>query len=522
MQGAAILTIAAFVTKLLSAVYRIPFQNLVGDEGFYVYQQIYPIYGIAMTLGLSGLPQFISKLVAEKEDPLEKEAVTSEVFPWIFWSSVFLWAMTLLFSRKIASLMGNDQLTPLIRVVSFTFLLVAPESFYRGNFQGNFLMVPTAVSQVFEQLLRVGVILLAAFSFVRFGLSIYEVGTLAMTGAVFGGLLACVILYHYDRKIYGISQRFHNFKLSFSADSVIRRRLLLEGGLFTIYSGLLILFQLIDSFTIVNSLSAAGFSIQAASVSKGIYDRGQPLVQLGLVVATSLSATFLPALTQAFVEKKSTDFVFSAQLYLRFTTTIALAATVGLISLLPLINFALFKDWQGLPTLAIFVLAIGAMALIQAYQSIAQSRNQLRGSLQAAVLGLLFKLVITGPLTQHYGTIGASIATILGLFVILIILMLKEEAAINAFWKKGRFGLKLLACIGIMGLFVFGLTLLIIYFWPIRLSRFMALFLSLLGVVIGAIVFIKSTISCQLLTIREWLLIPMGDKILRFKSKKAK
>jgi len=46
-------------------------QDLVGDEGFYVYQQVYPIYGIAMTLALSGLPQFISKYVAEKKDPFD-------------------------------------------------------------------------------------------------------------------------------------------------------------------------------------------------------------------------------------------------------------------------------------------------------------------------------------------------------------------------------------------------------------------------------------------------------------------
>ncbi|MEL5941172.1 oligosaccharide flippase family protein, partial [Tetragenococcus halophilus] len=49
MEGAFILTIASFIAKVLSAIYRIPFQNIVGDEGFYVYQQVYPIYGIAMT-----------------------------------------------------------------------------------------------------------------------------------------------------------------------------------------------------------------------------------------------------------------------------------------------------------------------------------------------------------------------------------------------------------------------------------------------------------------------------------------
>ena len=44
MQGALVLSLAAFIAKILSAVYRVPFQNMVGNTGFYVYQQVYPIY----------------------------------------------------------------------------------------------------------------------------------------------------------------------------------------------------------------------------------------------------------------------------------------------------------------------------------------------------------------------------------------------------------------------------------------------------------------------------------------------
>ena len=62
--------------------------------------------------------------------------------------------------------MGDAGLASLIRVVSFTFLFVPPLTFYRGSFQGNLQMVPTAVSQVVEQLLRVGVILVAASFFI--------------------------------------------------------------------------------------------------------------------------------------------------------------------------------------------------------------------------------------------------------------------------------------------------------------------------------------------------------------------
>ncbi|HFM8747147.1 TPA: oligosaccharide flippase family protein, partial [Enterococcus faecium] len=98
MQGAFVLTIASFIAKVLSALYRIPLQNLVGDEGFYVYQQVYPIYGIAMTLALSGLPQFISKYVAERKNPFERKQALQNLYPLVFWTGVFLWLFVFAFS----------------------------------------------------------------------------------------------------------------------------------------------------------------------------------------------------------------------------------------------------------------------------------------------------------------------------------------------------------------------------------------------------------------------------------------
>ena len=74
-RGAIILTIASFVTKVLSAFYRIPYQNIAGDVGFYIYQQIYPFYGFCLILATYGFPIIISKMVAERlERGKQKEA----------------------------------------------------------------------------------------------------------------------------------------------------------------------------------------------------------------------------------------------------------------------------------------------------------------------------------------------------------------------------------------------------------------------------------------------------------------
>ena len=450
MTGAFILTIASFIAKLLSAVYRVPFQNLVGDEGFYVYQQVYPIYGLAMTLALSGLPQFISKVAAGHKNPKQQQEALDEIYPLAFWLALILWGVTFFGSGVIAVIMGNAALKPLIQVVSFTFLLVPPLSFYRGHFQGNFLMIPSAISQVAEQFLRVGVILLAAAAFRAWSWSIYQVGTWAMAGAFAGGLLAWLILASYDRKIFGTRYRFVRPAFTVTASKKMQRRFFIEGGLLTIYSGLLILFQLIDSFFIVNALELGGMAEQSARVAKGIYDRGQPLVQLGLVAATALGATFLPALTACLVEEKGALFIKSAKIYLRLTVALGLAASSGLAVLLPYINFALFKDTAGSAALTLFVFAIILMATIQAYQSIAQSQNHFRLSLKAAGWGLLVKSLTTGVLTILFGTAGASGSTLLGLAVTLRQLMRQEKPQVNEFWREKHFGFKLIGCIIVM------------------------------------------------------------------------
>ena len=88
IRGTFILTIAALFTKILSAFYRIPFQNIVGDVGFYIYQQVYPFYAIAIALSTYGFPVVISKLYTEEMN--KKEEGKSKATFYLF-SGLFIW-----------------------------------------------------------------------------------------------------------------------------------------------------------------------------------------------------------------------------------------------------------------------------------------------------------------------------------------------------------------------------------------------------------------------------------------------
>ncbi|WLR41930.1 oligosaccharide flippase family protein [Bacillus carboniphilus] len=183
ITGAVVLTLSGIFVKILSAAYRVPFQNIVGDIGFYIYQQVYPFYGMAILLGTSAFPVIISKLIAESEkDPLHTKRdiiIVSFIFQLMVGLGIFL--LLYLGAGWIAELMGDRQLEPLMKVVSISFLITPFISCIRGFYQGIGEMIPTALSQVVEQFIRVVFILAVSTYMVARGFSLYD----AAAGALF-------------------------------------------------------------------------------------------------------------------------------------------------------------------------------------------------------------------------------------------------------------------------------------------------------------------------------------------------
>src|SRR3954453_12858040 len=124
-KGTLILTFAALLIKILSAFYRIPFQNIVGDIGFYIYQQVYPFYGIAIVLSTTGFPVVISKLYAEQKQKGDDEKSRLLLFVSFIYLQLFgfICFVILYFgAESIAVWMNDPHLSILLRVVSIVFL----------------------------------------------------------------------------------------------------------------------------------------------------------------------------------------------------------------------------------------------------------------------------------------------------------------------------------------------------------------------------------------------------------------
>lgn len=515
MNGAVILSVASFLTKLLSAVYKVPFQNWTGDEGFYVYQQVYPLYGIAAALSLNGLPVFISKAVAEVSSFEERRHLLKRLGLLLMVGCAGLFTAFWLGADAIAGWMGDPRLSSLIKSVSIVYLLVPFLAIGRGYFQGMLHMYPTAFSQIGEQVVRVAVILFAAYWFTQSDWSVYQMGSAAMSAAWIAGIAAVLILAYWLRKERSTHQAAGKLtKPERSSYHTLFKRLMTEGLTISVFGSLLLFLQLIDSFTVYNGLLDSGMQTDRAMAVKGVYDRGQPLLQLGMVVGTGFASSALPLLRQQLAENKSARYQQTAASALRITAVFASAATVGLIVLMPFFNQTLFSDTQGTDVLQVFVISVFLASLIGTCNAILQSMDRQRSVMTGLTAGLLVKALINRAMVQFFGTMGASAATVLSLAAVLAVCWAAVPKALKQPLLHRNFSGKLLAALLAMGTGVF-LTVRLTGSWIAADTRWAALWLVLLGVGVGAALFVGILIRWNVLTLREWLSLPFGRKLLK-------
>lgn len=518
-RGALILSVSSLVAKILSAVYRIPLQNMVGNTGFYVYQQIYPIYGIGMTFALNGFPNFISKLVAEQPDETSKSLVTRRAFHILSGLSLILFLGLQLGANWIAIRMGDIRLAPIVSAVAWMFIFMPWLATGRGYYQGQFLMGPTAVSQLIEQVVRVGVIIMAAYFSIHRGWDDYHMGTWAMSSAAFAAICSSLVFTSFGLKYLLAPAPPETHPLP--SYRKLTKRFIIEGGTLCLVAAVVILLQLIDSFSVMKGLMTQGQLPDVAKSLKGVYDRGQPLVQLGLVVATSFSATLLPALTNALAKRQLIEFKRHTQAMVHVSLALSMAATVGLIVLMPEINRLLFGSLEGTTALRVYVISIIFAALITTYTSVLQSLNQYSAMIIGIIAGLVTKLTLNYTLVVRYGINGASFVTVLSLLVMFIIMWLGSPDDLQQVLLESGYVIKLLAISIGMGIVVLLTSheIQALVGPAMANNRGTAGIITLIGVVIGVVVFVGGAVAARLFSIREWLVLPYGKRLIKAVAK---
>ena len=149
LRGAVWIAVGGFTAKVIGALYRIPLTNLIGGKGLGLYQLVYPVYCLLLTVSATGIPSSIAKLTAEQiaqgKDGRGVFKTAMKLFLLIGLVGALFMAIVAPF---LARAQGSEEVLWGYYALAPSVLLVSAVSVYRGWFQGCNRMFPTALSEV--------------------------------------------------------------------------------------------------------------------------------------------------------------------------------------------------------------------------------------------------------------------------------------------------------------------------------------------------------------------------------------
>lgn len=165
IRGASILGITTFFVKLFGALYRIPLTNIIGGVGIGLYQMIFPVYALLLDFSGCALPSALSKLISSEQSENAKFKYLSVSLKIFFIIGAFCTLFLFIFALPISKLQGNEKAFLGYLCLAPAVLTVSILSCFRGYFQGQLKMTPTALSQIIEQVIKLifGLILAKVF-----------------------------------------------------------------------------------------------------------------------------------------------------------------------------------------------------------------------------------------------------------------------------------------------------------------------------------------------------------------------
>ena len=425
-NGVVILTLALIIVKILSAIYRIPYQNVLGDDGLYAYQQIYPVVALGVILSMNAIPSAVTQVIGVNRS----DEVYTRVMFRLQCIGFIVFILLFMFANMITRWMGDSNLAPMLKMASFSFILIGVLGVLRGFYQSKQVMTIPAISQVIEQVIRVSLIIVAIIMFSMKHWSIYQAGALAILASSIGFLGSMLYLLLKKPLKLKLCYRFNNTSIQW-------KQLFISISIFALSQLIVILWQVVDSFTIIRLLQHSGIAFKEAIIQKGIYDRGASFIQMGLIVTTTFSFVLIPLLTQAIREHNQIHMNRYANASIKITVVISTAASIGLINLLPLMNVVFFKSNHLTLTLSVYMFTVICVSLIMMNISLLQVQTSIRPIIMGVIIGILSKIILNVILIPFWGIVGASVSTVLSLLLFVIIL----QVAVLKYYRFNRISL---------------------------------------------------------------------------------
>lgn len=445
LRGTAWLTASNFISRLLGAVYIIPWYIWMGTyaaKANGLFTMGYNIYAWFLLISTAGIPVAVAKQVAKYNTMQEEEHSFALIRSFLgFMTGLgFVFALVLyLFSPWLADLSGvGKDLIPIMQSLAWAVLIFPSMSVIRGFFQGMNNLKPYAMSQIAEQVIRVIWMLLATFIIMKLGSKDYLSAVTQSTFAAFVGMVAsfAVLLYFLFKE--GLLQKVFEAR-----DKIDGKKLLIdtikEAIPFIITGSAIQLFQILDQMTFINSMKwFTNYSNEDLVVMFSYFSANPNKITMILIsVGVSIGGVGLPLLTENYVKS---DLPAAARLVQNSITMLflfLLPATVGVV----MVGEPLYTVFYGKPdalALGLFVFAVLQSTILGLYMVLSpmlQAMFRNRKAVLYFVYGAIAKLVLQLPSIAIFHSYGPLISTTIGL-IIPIVLIYREVCQITGARRK--------------------------------------------------------------------------------------
>jgi len=421
IKGAAILTAAGMAARVMGFVYRVILTRIIGAEGMGLYQMAYPIYTILLVVSRSGIPVALAKLIADKIASQKKKEAYKIFIVARRMSLVVGIIVSIIMALSAKPLINLLALDPrayyAVLAISPAILVVSIMASFRGFFQGLQDMVPTALSQITEQFVRMLTMIGLVLFLAPYGLEYAAAGASfgAVTGAL-GGLLILFFIYYKRRvKIFDFLSRGDDIEdlRSFS----IVKRITSLGIPITLGALVMPLMSLVDLIFVPNRLQQAGYLVAEATELYGMFSAvAMPLVNFPTIITVSLSASLVPAVAEAFAKEKVELIKYRVQTALRMAVIFALPASTGLYLLaLPITDIVFSEPGAAVP-LRFVAWGVFFIALQQTTTGILNGIGKTSIPARNLMIGAVINAFINYTLTAvpEFGIRGAALGTTTG------------------------------------------------------------------------------------------------------------
>ena len=540
LQGTAVLAMATVLVKLMGFLFKVPLNNIIGEDGFGYFNTAYDVYNVLLMISTTGLPVAMSRMISQAQT-LGNHAQIKRIYRtslYVFLTIGMIGSLGMLFFCRQLSVMvtTNENSWAAIAALAPCVLLICLVSAYRGFFQGQSNMTPTSVSQIFEAVTRLVVGLGLAWLVMKLtgeaavraqgivlasGETAQDYGdiTLAAGGAILGvtlgSLISVVYLHHKFRQ--------SNQILSLGGGTAKSTRSTMKELLsiavpITLGSAGLQIINLFDTMIYMRRLTGAlQWTEKMADSAKGVYNFCQTVFALPCSFIPTITIAVIPAITASLTRKDLAEAKATSESSVRTMALIAMPCAAGLFVMAePVIRLLCSTYTEDRIQLAATMLAILGLtvifnSLVLLLNAIMQAHGDVVTPVVNMLIGGIIKIIVNYILVgqPNLNIVGAPIGTFIcyiSITALDLIAMKRHISARPAIFKNIiRPGLSS-AIMGAATFMVYRVLSNAISSWKLA---------CLLSLAFAVVLYAVLVVFLRCLTYEDCMLLPKGEKIAK-------